>query len=84
MHFFLFPLSHPLFPCSPHALRLLQFPTTLEKGLAKLMSLKESFGGIASQTTRMLGTPGTEALADQMLGKLDTLKVGRFGDEMDD
>lgn len=27
----------------------LQFPSTLEKGLNKLMSLKESFGGMVSQ-----------------------------------
>lgn len=39
------------------------------------MSLKESFGGIANQMTRMLGAPGTEDLADQLLGKLDQLKV---------
>ena len=32
-----------------HTLRLLQFPTTLEKGLNKLMSLRGAFGGIMSQ-----------------------------------
>lgn len=67
--------AHPLLGRAGHTLRLLQFPTTLEKGLAKLMSLKESFGGIANQMTRMLGAPGTEDLADQLLGKLDQLKV---------
>ena len=59
-----------------HTLRLLQFPTTLDKGLEKLISLKESFGGLASQMTRMLGAPGTEDIADQLLGKVDQLKVG--------
>ncbi|GAB4816275.1 hypothetical protein N2152v2_003321 [Parachlorella kessleri] len=57
-----------------HTLRLLQFPTTLDKGLEKLISLKESFGGLASQMTRMLGAPGTEDIADQLLGKVDQLK----------
>lgn len=32
-----------------HTLRLLQFPSTLEKGLTKMMSLKSKFGGIISQ-----------------------------------
>jgi arsenite-transporting ATPase len=32
-----------------HTLRLLQFPSTLEKGLTKMMSLKNKFGGIISQ-----------------------------------
>lgn len=34
-----------------HTLRLLQFPSTLEKGLAKIMSLKSKFGGVLSQVT---------------------------------
>ena len=32
-----------------HTLRLLQFPSTLEKGLAKVMTLKNRFGGLLSQ-----------------------------------
>jgi len=32
-----------------HTLRLLNFPTILEKGLGKLMSLKQSMGGMMSQ-----------------------------------
>jgi len=32
-----------------HTLRLLQFPSTLEKGLAKVMTLKNKFGGLLSQ-----------------------------------
>lgn len=32
-----------------HTLRLLNFPTILEKGLAKLVSLKNSMGGMMSQ-----------------------------------
>lgn len=80
------PACHSPLPCLPfatvpagHTLRLLQFPSTLEKGLSKLISLKESFGGLASQMTRMLGGPGSDNLMDQMMGKLDVLKVGREG-----
>ena len=32
-----------------HTLRLLQFPSTLEKGLTKMMALKNKFGGLLSQ-----------------------------------
>lgn len=32
-----------------HTLRLLQFPSTLEKGLTKMMTLKNKFGGLLSQ-----------------------------------
>lgn len=32
-----------------HTLRLLQFPSTLEKGLEKVMTLRNKFGGVISQ-----------------------------------
>lgn len=57
-----------------HTLRLLQFPTTLEKGLSKLMSLRDSYGGLISTASSMLGAPGGEDIVDQALGKLDALK----------
>ena len=31
-----------------HTLRLLNFPSLLEKGLTKIMTLKEKFGGLVS------------------------------------
>ena len=43
-----------------HTLRLLQFPTTLEKGLGKLLSLKDSFGGLLSTASSLLSGPGSE------------------------
>ncbi|KVH91162.1 Anion-transporting ATPase-like domain-containing protein [Cynara cardunculus var. scolymus] len=53
-----------------HTLRLLQFPSTLEKGLAKMMSLKSKFGGLLGQMTRMFGV-GEEFGEDAILGRLE-------------
>ncbi|CAM8923854.1 unnamed protein product [Rhodiola kirilowii] len=56
-----------------HTLRLLQFPSTLEKGLAKMMSLKNKFGGLLSQMTRMFGMDD-EFAEDAILGRLEGMK----------
>lgn len=57
-----------------HTLRLLQFPTTLEKGLGKLMSLRDSFGGLISTASSLMRGPGGEDLIEQSMSKLETLK----------
>lgn len=55
-----------------HTLRLLQFPSTLEKGLSKLMGLRGMFGGMMESMASMMGAgTGREGL----LGKLEELKV---------
>ncbi|KAF5837970.1 anion-transporting ATPase-like domain-containing protein [Dunaliella salina] len=56
-----------------HTLRLLNFPTILEKGLGKLMSLKQSMGGMMSQVGRMIGAGGEDGgdLTEQVLGKVE-------------
>lgn len=56
-----------------HTLRLLQFPSTLEKGLAKMMSLKNKFGGLLSQMTRLFGVD-EEFGEDAILGRLEGMK----------
>ncbi|OAY49246.1 ATPase GET3A [Manihot esculenta] len=56
-----------------HTLRLLQFPSTLEKGLEKMMSLKSKFGGLLSQMTRMFGIDD-EFGEDALLGRLEGMK----------
>ncbi|KAK4758605.1 hypothetical protein SAY87_019906 [Trapa incisa] len=56
-----------------HTLRLLQFPSTLEKGLAKMMSLKNRFGGLLTQATRLFGL-GDEFGEDALLGRLESMK----------
>ncbi|PNW85801.1 hypothetical protein CHLRE_03g204800v5 [Chlamydomonas reinhardtii] len=59
-----------------HTLRLLNFPTILEKGLSKLVALKGAMGGMMGQVTRMLGGmagggEGAADLPDQLLGKVE-------------
>uniref|UniRef100_A0A5B6YSK5 ArsA/GET3 Anion-transporting ATPase-like domain-containing protein n=1 Tax=Davidia involucrata TaxID=16924 RepID=A0A5B6YSK5_DAVIN len=56
-----------------HTLRLLQFPSTLEKGLAKMMTLRNKFGGMLSQMTRLFGVDD-EFGEDAILGKLEGMK----------
>ncbi|XP_051132826.1 ATPase GET3A-like [Andrographis paniculata] len=56
-----------------HTLRLLQFPATLEKGLSKMMSLRNKFGGLFSQITRLFGV-NDEFGEDDLLGKLEGMK----------
>ncbi|KAI3847744.1 hypothetical protein MKW98_026999 [Papaver atlanticum] len=56
-----------------HTLRLLQFPSTLEKGLGKLMSLKNKFGGLISQMSTLFGV-GDEFGEEAILGKLEGMK----------
>ncbi|KAJ8573259.1 hypothetical protein K7X08_009770 [Anisodus acutangulus] len=56
-----------------HTLRLLQFPSTLEKGLGKVMSLKSRFGGVLSQMSRLLGVDEEFGEA-AILGKLEGMK----------
>jgi arsenite/tail-anchored protein-transporting ATPase len=41
-----------------HTLRLLNFPTLLEKGLGKLQQLRQSLGGAMSAVSRMMGAAG--------------------------
>ncbi|KAK9816848.1 hypothetical protein WJX72_006061 [[Myrmecia] bisecta] len=57
-----------------HTLRLLQFPATLEKGLAKLVQLKGALGGMLNQVTAMMGAGGENA-QDQLYGKIEQLKA---------
>lgn len=56
-----------------HTLRLLQFPSTLEKGLAKMMSLKSKFGGLINQMTRLFGADD-EFGEDALLGRMEGMK----------
>ncbi len=57
-----------------HTLRLLQFPSTLEKGLSKIMQLRGSLGGALNQIGALLGT-NIEEMQNQLVGRLEELKV---------
>lgn len=59
-----------------HTLRLLSFPTILEKALGKLMDLKDRFGGLLGQASAMFGgnsSPGQ--LQDMLLGRLEETRA---------
>ena len=59
-----------------HTLRLLSFPTILEKALGKVMELKDRFGGLIGQATAMMGggtNPG--AAQDAILGRLEETRA---------
>lgn len=62
-----------------HTLRLLNFPKILEKGILKLIELKEKFGGMLSTMGGMMGGQGggkvdPEALHKKMFDSLDGMK----------
>ncbi|KAK4269667.1 hypothetical protein QN277_022795 [Acacia crassicarpa] len=56
-----------------HTLRLLQFPAALEKGIAKVLSLKNKFGGLINQVTRMFGMEDDSG-DDAFLVRLEGMK----------
>lgn len=61
-----------------HTLRLLSFPTILEKAFAKVWELKDRFGGIIGQATALMagGAGGNPALAqEQLLGRLEETRA---------
>ena len=61
-----------------HTLRLLNFPKILEKGIVKLIELKEKFSGMITAMQSMQKTDGTqpdpEALHKKMYDALDGIK----------
>lgn len=59
-----------------HTLRLLSFPTILEKALGKVMELKDRFGGLIGQATALMGGGQNPAQAqDALLGKLEETRA---------
>eukprot|EP00549_Striatella_unipunctata_P020319 CAMPEP_0118696984 /NCGR_PEP_ID=MMETSP0800-20121206/14201_1 /TAXON_ID=210618 ORGANISM="Striatella unipunctata, Strain CCMP2910" /NCGR_SAMPLE_ID=MMETSP0800 /ASSEMBLY_ACC=CAM_ASM_000638 /LENGTH=361 /DNA_ID=CAMNT_0006596259 /DNA_START=18 /DNA_END=1103 /DNA_ORIENTATION=- len=58
-----------------HTLRLLSFPTILEKALGKVMELKDRFGGFLGQASAMLGGGNPGQFQDDMLGRLEETRV---------
>lgn len=55
-----------------HTLRLLSFPTILEKAFAKVWEIKDRFGGIIGQATALMSGGNNPAAAQEhLLGKLE-------------
>jgi arsenite-transporting ATPase len=58
-----------------HTLRLLSFPTILEKALGKVMELKDRFGGLIGQASALFGGSNPGELQDQLLGRLEETRA---------
>jgi arsenite-transporting ATPase len=61
-----------------HTLRLLSFPTILEKALGKVMDLKDRFGGLIGQAAGMMGAGGGNdpaAMQDMLVGRLEETRT---------
>jgi arsenite/tail-anchored protein-transporting ATPase len=59
-----------------HTLRLLNFPTIIDKGLAKIVSLKQSFGPMVSQISSLMGGAGQgEQIYNSVFERMEQLKL---------
>jgi arsenite-transporting ATPase len=58
-----------------HTLRLLSFPTILEKALGKIMELKDRFGGLIGQALAMTGGGNPGATQDAIVGRLEETRA---------
>jgi len=59
-----------------HTLRLLSFPTILEKAFSKVWELKDRFGGLIGQATALMsGGNNPQAAQEQLLGKLEETRA---------
>ena len=70
-----------------HTLRLLSFPTILEKALGKVMDLKDRFGGVIGQASAMFGGGGNPGeLQDQLMGRLEETReiINKVNDAFQD
>eukprot|EP00823_Brevimastigomonas_motovehiculus_P000091 TRINITY_DN10199_c0_g1_i1.p1 TRINITY_DN10199_c0_g1~~TRINITY_DN10199_c0_g1_i1.p1 ORF type:complete len:362 (+),score=83.12 TRINITY_DN10199_c0_g1_i1:59-1144(+) len=57
-----------------HTLRLLSFPSLLEKAFDKMMALKSKFQGIINQASGMLSTYVGSGAEEKLLARLDSTK----------
>jgi len=59
-----------------HTLRLLSFPTILEKAFGKVWELKDRFGGMIGQATALMsGGSNPAAAQEQLMGKLEETRA---------
>lgn len=58
-----------------HTLRLLSFPTILEKAFGKVMELKDRFGGLIGQASAMMGGGSPAQMQDAIVGRLEETRA---------
>merc|ERR1711966_343303 len=58
-----------------HTLRLLSFPTILEKAFGKLMDLKDRFGGLIGQASALFGGGAQDQVQEALLGRLEETRA---------
>lgn len=65
-----------------HTLRLLSFPTILEKALSKVMELKDRFGGMIGQASALMGGGSPAAMQEAIVGRLEETRsvINRVND----
>ena len=57
-----------------HTLRLLNLPNVLEKGLEKVIVLKEKFGGMLAQVAAMVDPQGMRVILQKIFDHMETMK----------
>merc|ERR1719157_205347 len=58
-----------------HTLRLLSFPTILEKAFGKLMDLKDRFGGLIGQASALFGGGAPDQVQEAIVGRLEETRT---------
>jgi arsenite-transporting ATPase len=58
-----------------HTLRLLSFPTILEKALGKVMELKDRFGGVIGQASALMNGGNADGMQQALIGRLEETRT---------
>lgn len=71
------PFSLIIFDTAPtgHTLRLLNFPTILDKGLSRIVALKQNLGTLVSQISTLMGKNNVDAVYNNVFDKMEQLKL---------
>jgi arsenite-transporting ATPase len=70
------PFSVIIFDTAPtgHTLRLLNFPNLLDKGLSKIVTLKQNLGTLFSQLSAMMGRNNADLTFNTIFDKMEQMK----------
>ena len=71
------PFSLIVFDTAPtgHTLRLLNFPSILDKGLSKIVALKQNLGTFINQMSGMMGGGNVDAVYNNIFDKMEQMKA---------